>query len=436
MTMTYDMLVNCFGEHRYRSYFDNDRLVYQRQNSKGLWYDCGSYTADGYCRINKKGVVTELKPPLKFSLFVEEFANNDAQGYGYYDCTGVLIPSLPTHQHYMRMMEAKYPTLKYYFKKWLSLADVIYLPHLYTVLQYIDIPETESLLFQVDVPYTNERKAKAIAIGLLSPMWKKINHSMRVNIINFVRKNGLIYRHPVIKELGLEGMHNLRKFCYHCTDVIKIIKNPDVVMFVKWGRLQNDFTAKDMRRVYAMYQSIPNNNERFPNFFDAWRDYLFNIYEDRGDAVLDPYWRYNRNFLTLHAAYIARQQEREALKEANAIRESQRLIAKKYASYDENVLITNDIKVFTSSDREEWKKHAHQLHQCILANKYYSKKCFIVFLQDMKGNPLATAEIKEDREIGQFLRDEHIQRPSAKNIPEYMSALNEYLDKYYDKFKF
>ena len=82
--------------------------------------------------------------------------------------------------------------------------------------------------------------------------------------------------------------------------------------------------------------------------------------------------------------------------------------------------------------------HAKALHQCLTYADYTGKMakrdCLLVFISDVAGHSVATAEIAPNGNIVQFYADEH-DRENMKPTPEAESAVNEWIKKFKPKFR-
>lgn len=143
---------------------------------------------------------------------------------------------------------------------------------------------------------------------------------------------------------------------------------------------------------------------------------VLRMIEQTNHDIRDDYWRHPNDLIVMHERLqnelaVIREAERMAKEKADAEKAKKRektlkKLEKLFAGFNGNF---EGYSIFVTSDYDEWKKQAEALHQCICAAGYYQKvadgKCVLVFIQK-DGQPVATAEIFENKKIGQFYANE------------------------------
>ena len=167
-----------------------------------------------------------------------------------------------------------------------------------------------------------------------------------------------------------------------------------------------------------------------------YRDYLYML-RDSVHSFDDEYWRYPSDLSAFHnrlveerrimeeAQRIAREKEQE--KRLKEQRKALKRIVKKFADFNGNV---DGYSIFVTDDYEEWQRQAKELHQCICACGYYQGTAdgnyTIVFIQK-EGKPVATAQVYNNGNIGQFYADE-VDRANCHPSDEVRAAFNKWLE--------
>ena len=132
-----------------------------------------------------------------------------------------------------------------------------------------------------------------------------------------------------------------------------------------------------------------------------YNDYL-KLAKEQGHNIKEDYWKYPKDLKEAHDKLMDAKTKIEAAKKKEEFKTLLKRI-KKYLKYNAEI---DGYSIFFSAKYEEWKEQADTLHQCILASAYYkNRNCILAFIR--KGNnPIATVEIKKNKEIGQFYANE------------------------------
>lgn len=256
------------------------------------------------------------------------------------------------------------------------------------LLTHKDMPELETLVYRHEYSLVLAKLyCKTLIKGTAKDRQKRIALAMRM-----VATGECIlvsYKHNVV----IPYNKSMLKYPYYCygynvraADYILKPNNPlylndrDVAFLARNGMDTND---------YAMARSIAL---RFEDYLSMCQRYHHDITDD--------YWRHNRNWEELHDEFVARHSAEMDKPEAEYIKE-------RYSKFDGIVYKQDDYEVRTSSDANEWRDFADNLHQCILANRYFTKNTIIIFVF-RNGKPYGTCEYEPaSQKVIQQYRDEH-----------------------------
>lgn len=184
------------------------------------------------------------------------------------------------------------------------------------------------------------------------------------------------------------------------------------------------------------------NKEIFSDTHDAWRfwkDYqtmLKSAYNTHNPNEL--YWKYPADLMKAHNKLDeeiknAIEAERAAIeaqkcKDNKNMMQRLRRIANKYSKYNTEI---DGYSVIVSGAYKDWKLQAETLHQCIISADYIGKmskkQCLIVFVRK-NNEPVATAEIKPGKKLGQFYANEQ-DRNNCTPTEEVKTIFNKYFEK-------
>lgn len=193
---------------------------------------------------------------------------------------------------------------------------------------------------------------------------------------------------------------------------------------------------------YELYKYLKKQEEKYFGL-DRWIKETYTDYKKSFKHRLcfrdfkDPYWKYPKNLRAAHTqindeintAYAVEQEElkkKAALDERNVMARLRRVV-KKYQGYNAMV---DGYSIGVTASMKEWTKQAKTLHQCIVASGYYKgmsrKEYLIVFIQK-DSEPIATCQIKKNKQIGQFYADERGGPSNSKPTPEVEKAFYKWL---------
>ena len=155
-----------------------------------------------------------------------------------------------------------------------------------------------------------------------------------------------------------------------------------------------------------------------------WQDYM-DMLEKTHHEITDVYWRHPRDIKSAHDKLVKELEEIENEKMKEKIAQMEKIVAR-FKKFESNV---DGYEIFVTSNYEVWNRQAKYLHQCIVANGYYNKvldgNCVIIFIQK-DGDPVATAEVKNDGKLGQFYADE-LDRSNCLPAPEVRAAFEKWM---------
>ena len=103
-------------------------------------------------------------------------------------------------------------------------------------------------------------------------------------------------------------------------------------------------------------------------------------------------------------------------------------IVRKYQKF--NIDNFQGYKIYVPSSIDDIAKQAQLLNQCLITCDYPSqvinKYCILIFIRDLNNNPLATAQLKNDGQIGQFYANES-DRNNCTPSPQIQNVFNNWL---------
>ena len=155
---------------------------------------------------------------------------------------------------------------------------------------------------------------------------------------------------------------------------------------------------------------------------------------NQGHDIEDEYWKYPNDPNAMHDRLLETKQELERIeREKELEREKQYWMQlKKIAvknKLDSGVDLGNGYTLFMPYEYEQYKKSADELHQCILASKYYSKvargKSLLIMIWH-DGKPSSTCEIDFDKKILQHYGNE-LNREDCKPTEFEQEAIKKFL---------
>lgn len=282
-------------------------------------------------------------------------------------------------------LQEEIPAAKYWIKK---LMDIEYLDFLYLakLMEFRDIPETESLIMVVDNIHGNYNRLGLQIIT--NTAWRRLKTPQRKQVINYLRtcQRGIPYS---IKECLAR-------------------ENPYHELLIGYGNHQ--ITMEDIKWL----ERHPVKGLELRDAVSEFHDYL-QEQENLVPDITDPYWRHRKDWRKIHQK---EQKRRHWHRRVNGLRVFLDLPEKSYEKVDTKIfkqryapltsmtMQEGDLKAYFSDNIKEWEKHATSLRQCLMSCHYYNRsECRILFFT-RNGVPEATAEIRKGNKVGQFMGDE------------------------------
>ena len=161
---------------------------------------------------------------------------------------------------------------------------------------------------------------------------------------------------------------------------------------------------------------------------DIFCDYIRMLKMTEHD-ITQEYWRHPKDLVQKHDKLVAELEEIRRRRQMQLKRERAKAlkeISNRFKQYDLDI---DGYRIFVTTDFSIWEKHAKALHQCICAGSYYdyvaSGQEILVFICKGKKH-IATAEVYEDKTLGQFYADER-DRENCRPTPEVIAAFDKWL---------
>lgn len=411
-----------FGSWLTKSVRDTfDGTTFRRQiyiKTKKRWKTVMQLTAQEWLAISE---IKQRPRPLYRSYYIMK-DKTDEKNFGGYD-----FESEPIRE-FFKHMSKEVPAFNYWRKKLESL-QFHSLIALSILLEYRDIPETESLIMsKCDRYNTGATYYKMTGLVGLCKDWRKITKAERKLYINNMRTfcdgryNSLLSNVIITISPSWGGVRGwLKKFYPE--------QHPNEIVLQDYTRRDKGLNVFVKDVMWLMKHANTTVVQELISLMHEFSDYLREVYDEATD-IFDPYWRYRRNWQEIHREQVARRNaERERRKIlGEALRKDE--LTEKYKPYKDMVLEEGDLRAYTSNDIEEWRKHAKALRQCIISCEYDRKKGSILIFVTRNGKPEATAEIGKDNKIKQFYADE-----SSKETEHPKDDVRELMDHYLAKYK-
>lgn len=324
------------------------------------------------------------------------------------DCREIsCFPSKKLELHEKYMITEKYPDFIYVLNKWNgTISETLFVLRIWK-----EHPEIEMLL-----------AAKYYNIAFNKSFWKQKKENRKA-IVTWLRKHE--YQDYTLNEVRIRIKYKL-----------------DYTLWEQYIIWNNEHWETHLIN-YDLYRYLLKQENKYG--FDK---NIYCIYQDYKDSFKSPYnfhsfkddyWKFPKNLYEAHQRineeiHTAIELERQKAEEQRAIDERNKLqrlrrIAKKYEKYN---CCIDGYSIFISGLITEWNKQAKALHQCIVASDYYGKmakkQLLIVFIQ-REGVPVATAEIKPGKVLGQFYADERGGPSKSTPSKEIQNVFNKYFEK-------
>lgn len=303
-----------------------------------------------------------------------------------------------------------YPNFAYVLKKWKPVTTCQLMEVLITWKEHPDIEYLLALNFE------------NIA---LSPAFLRLSDAKKKAYCKWIREN------PECYEISFKALQVI--VCHKLS-------------YKEWNAYQRfliDAEYSDRIHIsYQIYKYLDAQIEKLPHNYTPYE--IVREYEDykrmairAGHNLKDDYWRYPQNLIKSHNKVMTEVrliEEAERLAKERADRKERRkraairkALKQKFMDVPE---LVDGYSIFITTNYEEWKHQAEELHQCICAAGYYQKmlngEYTIVFIQK-DGIPQATAQIMHDGKINQFYGNE-LNRNDCLPSGPVREAFNKWLD--------
>ncbi|MCF0222681.1 MAG: PcfJ domain-containing protein [Fibrobacter sp.] len=128
----------------------------------------------------------------------------------------------------------------------------------------------------------------------------------------------------------------------------------------------------------------------------------------------DRYWHYPKDVEKIHDKLMAEIKEINELRKAKELELKQKNLKKAVRKYASKQVSEGKWTAYVADDVNDINMQAEKLNQCLITADYIGKvikgECILVFVR-FNGKPVATAEIKPGKKLGQFYSNE-----KSKNI--------------------
>ena len=301
-----------------------------------------------------------------------------------------------------------YPQFKYVLNKWNgTIAETIEVLKIWK-----DFPEVEYLL-----------AGKYFNIVFNRSFWK-LTEKKRKEVALYLRKNP--YKDYTLQEVQCCIKYQLSQQEY--------------TEYTTW------MSKHGGRRInYELYKYLAKQEIKAGNSRDAyWIVSTYSDYKKSFDSQYcfrnfkDPYWKYPADLEKAHRKLLKEIEDAEIAGRINQDKLSEKErqiqtkltnIVSKYESYNAEI---NGYSIFVTSNMGKWNIHARELHQCIVASRYYEGmaqgKYLIIFIQK-SGKPIATAQVFSNKKIGLFYADEIGGPTKSYPTTKVKNIFNKYLEK-------
>ncbi|MBO7733367.1 MAG: PcfJ domain-containing protein [Methanobrevibacter sp.] len=258
-------------------------------------------------------------------------------------------------------------------------------------------------------------------IGMTEGFWK-LSEEKRKQICRFMRL------YPRFKDMKLREVQSCIKSknpeLY--AEYIQTVDSWDRTGAIDYGRITfEDFLY--LRKVKGIKKDCFESEmaRKVSIFKDVLRALMFTHHDPH-----DEYWRHPKDLIEIHNRLMEERRRMQEAQQMEQIKECARKlknIQKKFSGITQTI---DGYSIFISTDYDEWKRQADELHQCIVASGYYQGMAngnyTIVFIQK-DGVPQATAQIYPGGKLGQFYANE-LDRNNCLPSAEIREAFNKWLD--------
>ena len=280
------------------------------------------------------------------------------------DFNPVIIDSRIVTEEELQMIYSLYPDFRYTIQKSKKEFNVTFI--LTLLKKWLEHPQEVEMLYSLGFPHLLECKSI-----YTMPKEKK------VQFIKFLQKASKLGE----KRLNFKEAQMLAK-----------IKNLDFEYISYMNGFPYDVWTKRVQML-----------DRPQKEYWRWhyKDYL-KLAKELGKNINDDYWKYPQDLKKAHDSLLEAKAQVEAAKRAEEFKPLEKRI-KKYLKYN---TVIDGYELFFTANPESWMYQAKVLNQCIVQAGYFKKTtCILAFIRK-DNHPIATAEIKANKEIGQFYADE------------------------------
>lgn len=255
-----------------------------------------------------------------------------------------------------------------------------------------------------DFKYTVKKmKYECNITNILSILKRWIAHPKEVEMLYAVGYERFIYSKSIYT-LQKESKDRLIKFLIKMQKIGKFGLNyNECRQYAKIKDFDTEYIEYSGGMPYDVFIKRCKGKDDDTKQYWRWhyKDYI-RLAEEQGHNIKEDYWKYPKDLKEAHDKLMDAKTKIEAAKKKEEFKTLLKRI-KKYLKYNAEI---DGYSIFFSAKYEEWKEQADTLHQCILASAYYkNRNCILAFIR--KGNnPIATVEIKKNKEIGQFYANE------------------------------
>ena len=303
-----------------------------------------------------------------------------------------------------QLITAHYPAFRYVLAKWDN-GDLH--ETLLALRIWKEHPEIEMLLAA-----GLEQIAFSKNLYKLTPQKKK-------SVIAFIRRH--------CKEIGNYSLHDIFACMKHNISIQEYDEYKDFCTASSWVGGNGRITFDEFR--YFKKQGISTSG------IGTYRDYI-QMAKEAGHDIKSPYWRFPSDIEAAHEKVMREVDNIHAMRRLAEQREKKRREQEKLQNYQKRIEkylcyngTVDGFSIYIPNEPHDWETQAAELHQCICAADYLGKvadgKCLIVFIRQ-GSTPIATAEIKPGKKLGQFYGNE-LDRSNCLPPPQAAAAFHTWL---------
>lgn len=267
--------------------------------------------------------------------------------------------------------------------------------------------------------------------------WRLLKNWLQNYKIEFLLKNNLFYLASDKRFLNFTPKKQKEVVNFISKNVVEIRSRNSINLTVILKALKNncsltdaqaicDFKINNLKDLHYL-KSQANDYYNSSRNIRLWEDYL-KMCKDLAINIEDSYWRYPKNLVEAHANILNEINKRKEIEEAE-------LNQKRFETFE----LLNSEKRYDNyiisfpKNMEDIKKQADALNQCLIRcaydKKHADRKSALVFIKDLKNNPVGTAEIHKSNEIVQFYLNEEDRKNMLPN-EELKEIMNDFINEY------